>query len=442
MRRLRLLCLAVVAVSIAVLAPSAVATPPTIVSPANGAQVTSGYTGPVQVTWLEAGEMKVEASGPGGYSSLVGPITVTPAQVGGTFDYSLSPMNAPGTYTISAGRMDGSETPVSVGVTVPEPPPPPSSASIVSPSFGATVLAPWAGPIRVRWDQIAHPEASYVVKLDFSTVCSFAGTDLTPGETTSCAVGFNPGLGEKEITVHETSGPNQELIGYSVVYIEPHLAIRSLTLSPATFYPYVREGFRDRARLAFSLNKEANLWVVVRNTRGNLVRRVDLGGRSQGVWDWNGRTDGGSLAPVGRYRVTLEARALGELRRATREVRIGRGFRTRYDSKSFCGGCGPGIVETSGNCFIEFDRFYDGDIFLDCWGGNYAITTWVFRIPASAFNIRKSIRGEVMCCAPGEVASAGVRRNARTYVVAAGVSGYRAWDIRSVRIRYAYRVRI
>jgi hypothetical protein len=63
MRRPRLLCLAVVAVSIAVLAPSAIATPPTIVSPVNGAQVTSGYTGPVQVTWLEAGEMEVEASG-------------------------------------------------------------------------------------------------------------------------------------------------------------------------------------------------------------------------------------------------------------------------------------------------------------------------------------------------------------------------------------------
>ena len=95
-----------------------------------------------------------------------------------------------------------------------------------------------------------------------------------------------------------------------------------------------------------------------------------------------------------------------------------------------------------GNCYINFDWFQDGDIFLDCWGGRFAGATWVFRVPPTAFNITKSVRGTVMCCAPGGWASAGERRNARTYVVAAGVSGWRSWQIRSVAIRYAYRVRI
>ena len=443
MRKLRPLCLALVALVLVVLAPSAGAVPPTIVQPANGAEVAAGYTGPVHVTWLEAGEMKIEATGPNGYSTTVGPITVTPANVGGTYVYQVDPMNAPGTYTISAGRMDGSEAPAQVTVTVPAPPPSPGVADVTFPAHGAVFFNSFGGPIRVRWDAV-NPAAGYRVALNDVTLCSYAGADLPVGGTTTCALPSAVGLGYYEIVVWEDMpGGGQNIPGASFFEVEPHLSIRSLTrATPLTFYPYVRDGYRDRARFRLALNKEANVTFVVRNRSGRVVRRVNLGFLSSTSWDWNGRSGGGALVPLGRYRVTLEARDDGELRRATREVVVTRGWRTRYGSKSYCGGCGPGDVAVRGNCYVEFDWFEEGDIFFDCWGGSFAGATWVFRVPATTFRISKTVRGTVMCCAPGDWASVGVRRNARTYVVAAGVSGWRSWQIRSVAISYAYRQRI
>jgi hypothetical protein len=46
---------------------------------------------------------------------------------------------------------------------------------------------------------------------------------------------------------------------------------------------------------------------------------------------------------------------------------------------------------------------------LDCWGGEFAIMAWRFRVPANAFNVSKRVVGEVMCCSPGEVAAVGRR---------------------------------
>jgi FlgD Ig-like domain len=442
MRRLRPLSLALVALAIVVLAPSATATPPTIVQPANGTQVPSGWTGLIHVTWQETGDMKIEATGPDGYSSTVGPITVTPPNVGGTFTYSVAPMVAPGTYTISAGRIDGSEAPAQVTVTVPAPPDT-SSATILAPVDGATLFNPWNRQMRVRFDDLGGPGALYEVMLDGSLICSYQLSEIVVGETKTCTAAFDPGIGQHQVDVVEDVSGTDTILDQAGFNIEPHLAVQSLSRStPLNFYPYVRDGYRDRARFRFTLNKEANVTFAVRNRSGRVVRRVNLGFISGTTWDWNGRGGGGSLVPLGRYRVTLEARASGELRRATREVVVTRGWRTRYGSKSFCGGCGPGGVERRGNCYVQFDWFEDGDIFLDCWGGTFAGASWVFRVPSTTFRISKSIRGTVMCCAPGDWASIGVRRNARTYVVAAGVSGWRSWQIRSVRISYAYRQRI
>jgi flagellar hook assembly protein FlgD len=76
--------------------------------------------------------------------------------------------------------------------------------------------------------------------------------------------------------------------------------------------------------LRFALNKRAWVVVRVRNTRGRVVRRAVLGPRETGSWGWNGRSDAGNLVSPGRYELVLEARALGELRRALREVAVAR----------------------------------------------------------------------------------------------------------------------
>ena len=436
MRRLRPLSLALVALVIVVLAPTAGAVPPTIQAPTNGATIPAGWVGPITVAWAEAGDMKIEISGPQPTQTIL-----TSPTGPSTADYSApTPLTVPGAYTITAGRADGSEAPAQLTVTVPSPP---GAVDVTFPEHGATFFNSFAGPIRMRWDAV-NPAADYRVALNDVTICNYDGAVLIVGQTTTCALPAPVGIGSYEIVIWEDlPGGGQNIPGASFFEVQSHLAIQSfLRSTPLSFYPYVRDGFRDRARFGFALNKEANVTFVVRNRSGRVVRRVNLGLVSSTSWDWNGRGGGGSLVPLGRYRVTLEARASGELRRATREVVVTRGWRTRHGSKSFCGGCGPGRVEVRGNCYVQFDWFEDGDIFFDCWGGSFAGASWVFRVPPTTFRVSKSIRGTVMCCAPGDWASIGVRRNARTYVVAAGVSGWRSWQIRSVRISYAYRQRI
>jgi hypothetical protein len=248
-----------------------------------------------------------------------------------------------------------------------------------------------------------------------------------------------PDVGSHTIVVEEAG---VETFVFSGFEVEPLLSVAGLSVAPYRFYPYVRDGYRDRTVLRFALNKEASVVVKVRNGAGRMVRRVPLGVLDEGSWAWNGRTDTGSLAPTGRYRIVLEARALGEVRRWVREVVVARGWMTRRATKERCGGCGPGVYQSSPRCHVDFDVFHDGDVFLDCSGGDFAIVAWRFRIPANAFNISKRVVGEVMCCPPGGVTSDGARPRPRTYVVAAGVSGWRSWDIRSVRISYSYKVRI
>lgn len=347
-------------------------------------------------------------------------------------DHAIAPLTTPGVYTITASKADGSD-PAQVSVTVL----PPESVTILSPVDAARLFHPFPGPIRVRWNP--DPARVYFVLLDGSQACSFDGADLSPMQVTTCALPFSPGIGFHEVSVDSDAAVGLDHASFS---LERHLGAPSLRITPAKFYPYVRDGYRDVARVAFNLNKRANVLIVVRNRRGRVVRRVSLGFITSGNWAWNGRSNSGDRVPTGRYRLALEARVFGEVKRAARDVRVARGWRTLRDSRTRCGGCGPGAFVESPGCFVFFDWYEAGDAYLNCLGGEIAAVFWRFRVPRSTFKISRSIRGTRECCPPGGFASVGERTNRRTYVVGAGVSGFRAWAISSVTIRYAYRVRI
>ncbi|MDN4172387.1 FlgD immunoglobulin-like domain containing protein [Nocardioides sp. SOB77] len=71
------------------------------------------------------------------------------------------------------------------------------------------------------------------------------------------------------------------------------------------FYPE-RNGYRDKIRIGFTLTAPAEITAeVTRN--GRSVRTASIGVREQGVshWDWDGRTQAGTIAAPGRYDVVL-----------------------------------------------------------------------------------------------------------------------------------------
>ena len=432
MRRGRTAIILVLAAAVMVIyVGAASAVVPTIVSPLDGADVPPGWTGPVEVTWQEAGEVKIEVSGPQPTQTIAD--TIAPENVGVSVQYPISALDASGSYVITASRSDGTEA-VSVTVRVP----PPNDVSIVAPLDGATLLQGWHGPIRVRWDSF-DPEGAYEVLLDGTQMCTYAGTNLTLGGTTSCTFSNAPSVGGHEIAVRETEGGNIATSSFSV---SPHISLVSLTALPSTFYPYVRDGYRDRLMVRWDLNKQARIVILIRNNSGRTVRRADLGVHGDGSWKWDGKNGGGSRVPTGAYNVVFHASALGETKGASRKVHVARGWRTKKASKTRCGGCPPGVWAHSAGCAVGFDVVESGDAFLVCNGGDFAVIAWRFSVPANAFKLSYRIIGEVGCCAPGEVATSKGRPKKTVFKVAAGVSGFRSLWIEQVRIHYSYKVRI
>lgn len=76
------------------------------------------------------------------------------------------------------------------------------------------------------------------------------------------------------------------------------------------------------------------------------------------------------------------------------------------------------------------------DVFLDCWGGKFAKSVYAFSIPSGAINVSKSVSGSVYCCKRGTLTRAWTHPTATKYVFTAKVTGWRAYQVRSVSMSY------
>jgi hypothetical protein len=83
-----------------------------------------------------------------------------------------------------------------------------------------------------------------------------------------------------------------------------------------------------------------------------------------------------------------------------------------------------------------------GDLFLDCWGGDWIRSNYLFTIPASTFATNWTVRGSQYCCYEGLFAKTGKRLSRTRYRVRVAIGGWRAFDIRSVTLNWAYKKRI
>jgi hypothetical protein len=409
---------------------SASAETPAIVGPTAGQELAVGSTGPLQVQWDEAGDYVLRVTGPGGHAWSLAVSIAEPGSIG----YPFAPLPRPGDYTATVESPGGSVLATvafrAVGVNV---------AAFLAPSQGSKHVAGFSGPARVRIEQIRWPAATLDLRLNDHVVCSWTAANVV-GKTMSCPL---PALaaGDYELEVQDAqTGLSFAWRSFSVL---PRLLIRSRSASPRAFFPLVRDGYRDTTTFRFALNQPANVTVRVRNAAGKVVRTASLGRVSSGTWRWNGRTRSGKKLPPGTYRIDLLAsNGLERKRSSAVSVRVKTAFVNRNGSKSFCGICGPGRVFVAPNCWAVGGYFHDDDLFIGCDGGDYAIATFVYSIPASTFKISFKVVGRQYCCWVGPVLKVGERIKPKRYRVAVGVGGYRSLDIHRVSISYKYKVRI
>jgi hypothetical protein len=429
--RLLLVCVAFLALALIEVAPAR-ATSPTIESPTPDQVLSVGSVGPLQIRWNDTGDYLLSVTGQG-YNWQTA-ATSEAANVGNSYQFAFDPLPGAGTYTATVQRSDGTDSASVSFMSVGQ-----NTAVIVTPGAGSIQLAGFAGPLRVRFDSVRWPEAIFELRLNASTVCSWAAIDVE-GTTQSCPVS-SLGPGNYALEVIDTD--NGETVTTSTFTVTPHLAILSSSAWPLNFYPLVVDGYRDTTRFRFSSNQAARTIVRVRNKTGHVVRRISLGRLQSGSWRWNGRSNAGSKVAPGYYRISFTARTAFETRTSSSErVQVKTALRTYYGGKSFCGACGPGTIEASAGCYIDLAYWSDDDAYLDCWGGNYARSNYIFAIPASTFRLSFGVSGAQHCCYEGAFSRTGTRLSPTRFRVRIQIGGWRAYDIRRVRINYAYQKRI
>lgn len=227
-----------------------------------------------------------------------------------------------------------------------------------------------------------------------------------------------------------------DYVGFSAVV--PLLSVSNVSASPQTFYPIVRDGYKDITRIEWSQSTASTRVAVIRRSTGKVVRRESLGQLSAGWrgWRWDGRKGDGSTAAIGKYRVVVTVSAGGVQRSASTTVEVATGWRTTTHTLHRSG-TNTSSRGTSGSCFISA---YSGVLKLDCWGGNYARASYGFSVPSNATNVRRSISkglaSDDFCC-QGSI-SATWSGNVATVQA----TGWRAVDVYGVTIKYDIKKRI
>jgi hypothetical protein len=223
------------------------------------------------------------------------------------------------------------------------------------------------------------------------------------------------------------------------------MQVSEVSVWPGTFYPYVRDGYRDTTVMDYYLNQGADVVGTVRNSDGRTVRRIDLGWRGAGYRSltWNGRNNSGDLVAVGYYSIQVQAtNTEGSRATVTRQVRVNTGYRTMETTKRRWGN--DGNPATRGTCYVT--RYsYDDYAELDCWGGRYARMTYNFSLPGNAYDVSWRVRGarsSADICCDGRISRTGRRMSSTLFRVRTEVTGWRAFEVYSASVTYKWRKRV
>jgi hypothetical protein len=355
-----------------------------------------------------------------------------------SFSEPFDAIEVPGDYT--AVVQDSSETPIaSVAFSVRGT----DDATITSPNQGQKFLAPFSGNVSVHWDSIAYPNDTYIVDIEKNgslfKQCQYNGAVLE-NTTTRCSLSS---LRQGRYDAWVVNDSEWEVLDHVAFEVRPRLTLTDVRVGPSTFYPLVRDGFRDTTTIRFRTNKTSRNRIQVKKN-GRTVRRVDLGNQPQGPhrWVWNGKDSGGRKVTPGYYNLQVSTSASGETKKVSRRVKAHTRVLRRNFSKSKRGTAYRSRGKR-GNC--NFDGF-QGEALLTCLFG----VAWAdYAFEMSPGSLRHIVRGPVVhgggfryrngivrCHAANDAA-----RRGRTLIMRFISNGSNGWSqcwVVSARVNYHY----
>ena len=218
-----------------------------------------------------------------------------------------------------------------------------------------------------------------------------------------------------------------------------------------TFYPRVRDGFRDSVRFTVDAknlwdefdNKIPQSWnVTVRNAEGRTVASHDgnVPTYYSARWTWNTKNQfTGAPVATGRYTATLTVTNddTSETDRATAVLHAVTDTVNKRITKSRSG------TDTSarshrGSCYLN--SFY-GSLDIDCWGGIEGVARYGFTLPRNARNVDWGMSGTRGCCSNGRVIKTGNRPSATHFDVRIKVTNWAAYEVHRARVTYTTKVK-
>lgn len=321
---------------------------------------------------------------------------------------------------------------------------------ITSPADGSTVPSGWTGPVTVDFSDAVAADYDFEIDCDSGYSQETTWTYDGSQDVMSWTVPEMTGSDSCQLVVEDMETWGSEGFAQSTFNVAspppPPLVLDRVSQSPATFYPLVRDGYRDATRTHFHINVRADVTISVMNNSGATVRRAQLGTLRSGghAWTWNGRKNNGRTAVTGRYHLLVTA-AAAQTRTAKTAVVVASGWVTRHGTSSRAGS-NYSSARTSGACQISAG-WDDASEELDCWGGHYATTKYRFGVPAHASNVKWHVSGgpasDDICCT-GSIKKTGtwVGPSHRQVLIQVKVTGWRAYDVDRAYITYTYQRRI
>jgi hypothetical protein len=176
--------------------------------------------------------------------------------------------------------------------------------------------------------------------------------------------------------------------GTAVNPAPPPLRITRLSLSPTTFYPLVRDGYRDFTDYHVSFNEAAAGQIHIFNHKGTLTRSYAFTNRTQVAIAWGGRNGRGEKVKTGYYRFRVVAHtATSKIASGFNRVLVKTGFRTvtqtGVKAKTGLGWSSrsTGAYEAGGNC--NWARLPGAQLLTTCLFA-HASVTYTFELPRGA----------------------------------------------------------